>query len=57
MSAILYSTTTGSSEERLMVTVSDRGVALVNEFMYRRAKVKDTGSFNSMMVACSGCQR
>uniref|UniRef100_A0A7C9DUG3 Uncharacterized protein n=1 Tax=Opuntia streptacantha TaxID=393608 RepID=A0A7C9DUG3_OPUST len=37
-----------------MVTVFERGVALVKEFMYLSAKVSDTGSFISITVASSG---
>lgn len=40
-----------------MVTVFDRGVALVNEFMYLKANVSDTGSCISIIVASSGCKR
>lgn len=45
MSAILYSTTIGKSEDMLIVTELDNDVAFVKEFMYRRANVKETGSF------------
>lgn len=33
----------------------DNGVAFVNEFMYLRANVRETGSFISITVASSGC--
>lgn len=39
-----------------MVTVFDRGVAFVNEFIYRKANVRETGSFISMVVESSGCK-
>lgn len=50
ISPILYSTTTGSSLDMQILTVGDRGVALVKELRYRSAKVSMTGSFSSMEV-------
>jgi hypothetical protein len=54
MSWIRYSTTTGRSLDMEMLTEGDRGVAFENEFRYRNAKVRVTGSFKSMTVCSSG---
>jgi hypothetical protein len=53
ISAILYSTTTGNSFDMLSVTVFDKVVAFVKELRYRKANVKDTGSFMSITVESS----
>ena len=53
MSAMRYSTTTGSSLDRQIVTVGERAVALVNETRYLNANVNMTGSLSSMIVLSS----
>jgi hypothetical protein len=53
ISSILYSTTNGTSLDKLKVTWPDKLVALVKKFKYRRANVKATGSVNSMDVFSS----
>ena len=44
MSAIVYSTATGSSEERLMVTVFDKADTFVKEFKYLKPNLSETGN-------------
>ena len=53
MSSMRYSTTTGSSFDKQMVTVRDRAVAFVKETKYRSAKVSMTGSLSSMITLSS----
>jgi len=40
----------GTSFDKLRLTDSDSGAALVKKFKYRSAKVSDTGSWSSISV-------